>query len=306
MLKRININSVILDSSRKLIDCSQVSPAPIYYPDVNLWDVQADVSLLDNAIRDVAALSRSRMEPGSIYSVETQNITLNNNYCSTRADVSPGDYAELLFSDNGRGFTGDEIRMLLRKPGGRDKGVSKLSTALENCRELVALTQGALHIYSEVNGGTTYKIYLPRAAGVRNKDDMEWFNSLPKGDETILFADDDAYLSEICLAVLSQYGYRVLNTSDGEEALKIVINYPDPIHLLITDVIMPNMAGNELYKSIHEIHPETNVLFTSGYTRHVIIQQEVMSENGYFLQKPFSKAGLLWMVRSTLENPQTS
>ncbi len=305
MLKRLNLNSLILDSSRRLIHCSHISLLSTYYPDVNLWDVITDIHMLENAIQELVNLSCSRMCNGSKCFIETQNITLNHNYCSTHADVAPGDYVTLLLSDNGRGYTENELQLLLSKPL-KDGDVSMDQSFLEKCQVFATMNRGALHVYSEVNNGTTYKMYIPRAMEGRRKDDAEWMESLPKGNETVLIAEDDTPLSEICLTVLRQYGYRVLSASNGAEALQVAKEYPDPIHLLITDLIMPNMAGDELYKTIHNIHPETNVLFTSGYTRHALVQQGVMTEKGYFLQKPFSKAGLLWMVRSTLENPQTT
>jgi|YelNatPaOPRAMG01_1025707.scaffolds.fasta_scaffold03702_17 CheY-like chemotaxis protein len=261
--------------------------------------------MLEDAVRELVALSCSRMSDESKFFIETQNITLNHSYCSTHADVTPGDYVTLVLSDNGRGYAKNELQVLLSSPlNGGDMSMNQ--SPLEKCRVFAAMNQGALHVYSEVNNGTTYKIYLPRAIGGRQKDDEEWMESLPNGTETILIAEDDPSLSDICLTVLGQYGYTVLSASNGEQALQIAEEYHDLIHLLITDLIMPNMAGDELYKTIHKIHPETNVLFTSGYTRHALVQQGVMTEKGYFLQKPFSKAGLLWMVRSTLENPQTT
>ncbi len=303
MRKRINLNSLILDSPRRLIRCSHISLLSSYYPDVNLWDVITDDSMLESAISELVNLSCSRMSNGAKCLIETQNITLNHNYCSTHADVAPGDYVTLILSDNGKGYTENELQLLLSTPL-KAGDVPMDQSPLQKCRVFAGMNHGALHVYSEVQNGTTYKMYIPRAMDGRRKDDTEWMESLPKGNETILIAEDDISLSEICMTVLCQYGYRALRASNGVEALQVAKKYPDPIHLLITDLIMPNMAGDELYKTIHSIHPETNVLFTSGYTRHALVQQGVMTEKGYFLQKPFSKAGLLWMVRSTLENPQ--
>jgi len=161
---------------------------------------------------------------------------------------------------------------------------------------------GNVSVYSEVGKGTTFKIYLP--VSVDDHQDVHIADENvedAKGSETILLVEDNEQVRDLGFQALTVFGYRVLVASDGPEALEILRSNTDDIHLLLTDVIMPEMNGRELYENAAEIRPELKVLYMSGYTDNVIAHHGVLKEGVQFIQKPFSVLGLATRVREILE-----
>ena len=161
-------------------------------------------------------------------------------------------------------------------------------------------------VYSEVGHGTTFKIYLPatddRPQGYKRDSGPE--DSF-RGTETVLLAEDEEVVRKLVSQVLRIYGYKVLETSGGEAALLICKTHPEPIHLLLTDVIMPAMSGRELSNHLTKLRPETKVIFMSGYTDTAIVYHGVLEEGANFIQKPFSTYDLAAKVREVLDKTIT-
>jgi CheY-like chemotaxis protein len=200
-------------------------------------------------------------------------------------------------SDTGPGMDA-EARALLFEPFASSAGSGK-GLDLSSVYGIVKQSEGYIWVYSEPGGGTTFKVYFPRVdgeAGVR---------PLPpdrlRGSETILIVEDEAVVLDILREVLTGHGYKVLTAANGEEGLRILSSHPGPIHLLLTDVVMPMMAGPDLSDRAADMHPETRTLFISGYTEHTVIRHGVSGRGAGFLQKPFTPEAVARKVREVLD-----
>ena len=160
---------------------------------------------------------------------------------------------------------------------------------------------GNIWVYSELDKGTTFKVYLPRTleAGYSVEIPRTEPTSL-SGTETILVAEDEAMVRKMVCETLAAFGYHVIEAQNGHEGLQRVSEYGGPIHLLLTDVVMPEMDGRELYQNVIATHPDVKVLYMSGYTDDVIVHHGILEEGIYFLQKPFTVRGLIQKVRQVL------
>jgi DNA-binding NtrC family response regulator len=162
---------------------------------------------------------------------------------------------------------------------------------------------GHITCYSEVDMGTRFSVYLPAAAGPAPTENgagaPDPVNC--RGAETVLLVEDDAEVRQLIHRALSSYGYQVLEAITGQHAVELAREYKDSIHLLVTDVIMPRIGGADLAGLIKPVHPETRVLYISGYTNDAIIRHGIMTANVNFLQKPFTPAGLAVKVRHVLD-----
>jgi two-component system cell cycle sensor histidine kinase/response regulator CckA len=169
---------------------------------------------------------------------------------------------------------------------------------------IVKQNGGHIWVYSEVGRGTTFKIYLPRARepeALRRERPSVQPAAPRRGTETILLVEDDEGIRDLARHVLESYGYHVLAARDGAEALQIGARHPGPIHLLMTDVVMPGMNGRELSDRLRTIRPEMKCLYMSGYAANVIAHRGVLAEGVEFIQKPFTMRDLAVRVRKLLD-----
>jgi PAS domain S-box-containing protein len=300
---RLNLNNLIFRLLEMIRREVGTSISVLTLPDINLWDVHADEKQMEEVLMRLTANAHQSMPSGGNFVLETRNVTLDKLYTNSHKDVIPGDYVLITMSDSGAGLN-DEERLHLFDPFYfASSGTSTAGLGLCSCYGIVRQHRGYIHVYSEISQGTIFKIYLPRYLGTRTPHASDTIPSTPQGTETILFVDDDPSVRSMCLPILQQHGYTILEAEDGNSAEKICREHPGEIHLLVTDVIMPGLAGRELANKVRSIHPEVKVLFTSGYTQHTIIHQGILSDGGLFLSKPFSRSSLVWMVRAALENP---
>ena len=163
-------------------------------------------------------------------------------------------------------------------------------------------SEGYVWVYSEVGVGTTFKVYLPAVDEVTsNAEDEGSGVALPRGSETVLVVEDEESVRDVLHQMLEGNGYRVLMARDGAEALQIADTHAGAIHLLVTDVIMPGMTGREVVERVTATHPETKVLYISGYTEEAISRHGVVSPGTAFLSKPFGAAAFLLKIRDLLD-----
>jgi DNA-binding NtrC family response regulator len=157
-------------------------------------------------------------------------------------------------------------------------------------------------VYSELDRGTTFKIYLPASEGPALKIELnKEGGKLMKGSETILLVEDDQDVRQLTSTILKRQGYNLLEAQSGAEAMLVLASHEGPVDLLLTDVIMPNMSGSDLYELVAEKYPETKVLYMSGYTDNVIAHQGILKKGVKFIQKPFTVQGLGVKVREVLD-----
>jgi CheY-like chemotaxis protein len=265
--------------------------------------VKTDPSQIEQVILNLVVNARDAMPAGGKLAIETANVVLDDTYTRTHIGVTPGDYVMLSVSDTGCGMS-PEIKELIFEPFFTTKEEGKgTGLGLSTIYGIVKQSGGNIWVYSEPGRGTTFKIYLPRVEEETDalpvQDDT---GHLPKGDETVLLVEDDPSLRALAARVLRYQGYKVLEATNGQEAIGIAReNGQERIHLLLTDVVMPHMGGRELVKRMKMLHSEIRVLFISGYTDHGITYHAGLKPGTPFLQKPFSPTALAKKVREVLD-----
>lgn len=274
-------------------------------PGDDLWDISADPTQIDQIIMNLAVNARDAMPTGGRLVIETMNISLDSESAKKESIDGPGQYLMLAISDTGRGMSG-EVRARIFEPFFTTKEVGKgTGLGLATVYGIVKQNNGYIYVYSEPDMGTTFKIYLPRI-GVDTDDLMfEQPEELPGGRETILLVEDYIDVREFALKVLSKLNYKVLVAEDGAAALKICDEFEGRIDLLLTDVVMPRMNGNELAEHVSRLQPGARVLYMSGYTEETIAHHGVLKKGINLLQKPLTPQVLAMAVREVLDTGTT-
>jgi two-component system cell cycle sensor histidine kinase/response regulator CckA len=214
--------------------------------------------------------------------------------------LNVGEYILLAISDNGVGMT-NEVKTHLFEPFFTTKGVGKgTGLGLATCYGIICQSGGDIRVYSEPNSGTTFKIYLPRTDAIPESSVTMDSEYLPTGTESLLVVEDDSAVRELAVAILRDRGYQVQQSNSAFEALALIKRNPQ-FDLVVTDVIMPQMSGKELYEQIRSELPQIKVLLMSGYTDDALAHHGVLHEGLFFLEKPFSPAKLARKVRETLD-----
>jgi CheY-like chemotaxis protein len=209
----------------------------------------------------------------------------------------------LAVTDTGAGMD-RETQASIFEPFFTTKGLGRgTGLGLSTVYGIVKQNRGHIWVYSEPGKGTTFRVYLPRT-GVQTEGVEKEQASTPslEGSETILVVEDDEPVGKMAERMLGGYGYRVLTARNGTEALEISGSYSGPVHLLLTDVVMPDMTGLDLAEQLKSRFPEIKVLYMSGYTDNVIADHGVLEKDVNFIQKPFSREGLGGKVREVLDN----
>ena len=268
----------------------------------DLWNVEADPGQIEQIIINLAVNARDAMPEGGKLTIETQNIELDKEYARTHSDVTPGPHVVLAISDTGCGMT-DEVKTQVFEPFFTTKGEGKgTGLGLSTVYGIVKQSGGNIWLYSELEEGTTFKVYLPMVA-----DEAEEFVrevgaiELPRGSETVLVVEDEEGTRKLVCRILKQQGYHIIEAQNGGEALMICKELEKPVDLVLTDVIMPNMGGTVLVKNLHEILPDVKVLYMSGYTTDAVAHAGVLDSGTPYLQKPFRPIDLAWKVRRVLD-----
>jgi PAS domain S-box-containing protein len=270
--------------------------------DPALGNVKADPGQIEQVIMNLAVNARDAMPRGGRLTISTANVTIDQQTNSRNRTLAAGQYVLLALSDNGVGMTA-EVQAHLFEPFFTTKGLGKgTGLGLATCYGIVCQSGGDIRVYSEPNSGTTFKIYLPRTdakleaiANLEPKD-------LPAGTESILVVEDDSAVRKLSVTILRERGYRVQESNNAFEALEL-IRKNLRFDLVVTDVIMPQMSGKELYDQIKSQLPQTKVLLMSGYTDDALAHHGVLDEAISFLEKPFSPSGLARKVREVLDAP---
>jgi signal transduction histidine kinase len=266
--------------------------------------VKADPGQLEQVVMNLVINARDAMPQGGRLTLETIRVFLDEAYCRLHVDVTPGPYVLLAISDTGLGMdTATQARIFEPFFTTKDKERGT-GLGLATVHGIIRQSEGFIWVYSEPGQGTTFKIYLPEA---QEKVAEQGKASAPvadswQGQETVLVVEDEELVRRVARRILQNYGYTILEASTGKEALVIGEEYSGPIHLLLTDVMMPEMGGKELVDHWKDQHPETKIIFTSGYTENAIVHNGNLEPDIHFIQKPYRPHALARKVREVLDD----
>jgi CheY-like chemotaxis protein len=266
---------------------------------------KADPGQLEQAIVNLCVNARDAMPQGGKLTVETRNIELDATYVATHPGVRPGPYVVIAVSDTGTGMK-PEVQARIFEPFFTTKEQGKgtgLGLGLAMVFGFVKQSGGHIGIHSDVGRGTTFKLYFPRVAdGPLASQSAVRRMPMPRGTETVLLVEDEDVVRALGRHVLMMCGYNVLEAGNGHEAVKAADGHAGPLHLLMTDVVMPGgMGGRQVADAVVARHPGIKVLFTSGYTDDAVVKRGVLEEGTHFLQKPFTPATFAQKVRDVLD-----
>ncbi len=271
--------------------------------DPALGYIKADPGQVNQVLMNLAVNARDAMPGGGAITIETANVELDETFVERHQEVKPGAYVLITVSDNGTGMdkaTLDRIfePFFTTKPVGKGTGLG-----LATVYGIIQQSGGAIWVYSEPGRGTTFKIHFPRVSARAGAVlELEPAPQATGGDETILVVEDHDDLRCLTVSILQGFGYHILSAANGAEAIELVGKHAGPIHLMITDVVMPGITGRDLAVCMAGLRPEMKVLFTSGYTSNVIAHQGVLDPGLSYLSKPFTPTLLAQRVRSILSN----
>jgi PAS domain S-box-containing protein len=266
-----------------------------------LGRVCADPGQIDQVILNLAVNARDAMPAGGTLTIETGNVDFDEAYCTWHPDAAPGPHVMVAVSDTGVGMD-EGVRAHLFEPFFTTKARGKgTGLGLATVYGIVKQSEGSIWVTSEPGRGTTFKVYLPRTAHAAIETAVLGATSLHRGTETVLLVEDQAEVRAVALACLARHGYRVLEASRGDDALRVAAQYEGPIDLLLTDVVMPAMSGADLARELLRIRPDVRVLYASGYTESVIVSHGVLEPDVDLIQKPFTPERLLQKIRDVLD-----
>lgn len=299
----LNLNSLVKDIESMLSRLIGEDVELATDLDPNIGNVRADGTQIEQIIVNLAVNARDAMPNGGTLTIETRNAILDEGYCSSRAEVLPGEYVVLCVSDTGHGMDDETCKRAFdpffttkAKGGGTGLGLSTVYG-------IVKQHGGHVALYSEPGSGTTFKVYLPRVLESTGRSDTSTDDKKSlMGTETILLVEDEQVVRDLAAEALQLLGYSVLIASSPSEALAIALEHAGRIHLLLTDVVLPQMDGKTLYETLVLDRPGMKVLYVSGYTENFIVHRGILDPGVTFLQKPFSIENLSRKVRELLDS----
>ena len=275
----------------------------VWLPGVELHPVRVDPSQVDQILANLCVNARDAIGGVGKLTIETANCTFDDNYCATHAEVVPGEYVKLAVTDDGCGMD-KATQERLFEPFFTTKGLGKgTGLGLATVYGIVKQNSGFIKVTSEPGKGATFEIRLPRHVATKAGPGQSESPTVPvaRGQETILVVEDEPAILGMTKKMLERLGYTVLTASTPGEAIRLASAYAGVIHLLMTDVVMPEMNGRDLAKNLLTSFPSLKRLFMSGYTADVIAHHGVLDEGVHFIQKPFSKKDLAARVSEALE-----
>ena len=271
-------------------------------PGLDLWKVKMDPSQIDQILANLSVNARDAISGTGKVTIETENVTLDEAYCAGHAGFSPGQYVQLAVSDDGCGMDPETLEHIFEPFFTTKKEGAGTGLGLSTVYGIAKQNGGFINVYSEPGKGTAVKIYLPRFEGKASEALAESAAEVPQGHgETVLLIEDEESILKLGQKILERLGYTVLSAGTPGEALRLAETHAGEIHLLITDVVMPEMNGRDLAERIVSIKPGLKCLFMSGYTANAITHSNVLDEGMQFIQKPFSLKNLAAKVREVLD-----
>jgi PAS domain S-box-containing protein len=267
--------------------------------------INADPGQIGQVLLNLAVNARDAMPRGGQLTVETQTVQIDSRFAVSHPELQPGEHVVLTVSDTGHGIRTEQLSRIFEpyyttKPEGKGTGLG-----LAIVRSIVQQSHGAIEAESSPALGTSFKLYFPLAVTTSRKPPVPWRDEapVPRGHESLLIVEDSAMLRQSAAEYLSSLGYNVTSAASGPEALQALRKTPNPIALIVADVIMPQMSGPEFARAMTSVWPRTKVLFVSGHTDEVLQRKGVNELGPNFIQKPFSLNSLAVKIREMLDQP---
>jgi two-component system cell cycle sensor histidine kinase/response regulator CckA len=298
----LNLNDVVADMNKMLRRLIGEDIRLTAKFDPALKKIKADLGQIEQVLVNLVVNARDAMPQGGQLTIETANVELEREYVGKHVGVQPGSYVILSVSDTGTGMD-DETKARIFEPFFTTKEKGKgTGLGLSTVYGIVKQSGGNIWVYSEPGQGTTFRVYLPQLlAAAKPIEKVATEAAAPGGSETILLVEDEDIVRGLARKILEQSGYNVLDARGGEEAIRLCQERSEPIHLLLTDVVMPETSGKEIAERLTTLRPTTRVLFMSGYTDEAIVHHGVLDSNVEFIQKPFTPMALAKKVREVLD-----
>lgn len=300
--RAVHLNELVLQIQKMLRRLLGEDIEMVTIPAASQDLVQADPARLEQVLMNLAVNARDAMPDGGKLTLETATVHLSDSYSASRLVVQPGAYVTISVIDTGMGMD-EETQSHMFEPFFTTKGPGHgTGLGLASAYGIIRQSGGAIAVFSELNQGTTIRIYLPlvmeEKPEARNRAIID---ERLDGAETILLVEDEARVRKLIVDVLSAHGYEVMEATRGEEAIRLCRQYTKNIDLSVVDVVMPEMSGPDLIRQLEPIKPNMRVLYISGYTDEAIVHHGVLRSGAAFLQKPFLPDALVRKVREVLD-----
>jgi len=299
--KNIDLNDLIENMSALLHRLISEDIELVFNLSSEIKSIKADHNQIEQILMNLAVNARDAMPGGGILSIETHDVYLDGQYIRSHSGVKKGRYVRMSISDNGKGMD-TETQSRIFEPFYTTKDKSKgTGLGLSTVYGIVKQSEGHIWVYSEPGIGTAFKIYLPafQEEVQKEKDSQQEPDELG-GNETILVVEDEYLVRELVCDTLQNSGYKIIEASNGKEALELYESNNNRIDLVLTDVIMPEMSGRKLVETLVEQYPDLKSLYMSGYTDDAIIRHGVLEPGMNYIQKPFSPRALLEKINEVL------
>lgn len=299
--KVLDLNLIVRDTEKMLgrLIGENIKLTSTLHP--TLSRVKVDPGQIGQVIMNLAVNARDAMPGGGTLTIETSNVDVDQTFEQLRPEFNPGRYVLLAVSDTGCGMD-EATRAHIFEPFFTTKAPGHgTGLGLATVYGIVKQSGGYVYVDSEPGVGTTFKIYLPAVEEGLSLDQPACASAKPMGTETLLLVEDEDAVRTFVRNALQMYGYTVLEARSGEEALRIYRQHEGRIHLLVTDVVMPEMTGRQLAEGLAKSKPRLKVLYLSGYTPDTVVRHGVLENETAFLQKPFTPLALAQKVREALD-----
>jgi PAS domain S-box-containing protein len=277
----------------------------VWLPGKNVWPVKIDPSQIDQILANLCVNARDAITGVGKITIETQSVTFDESYCTNHPEYTAGDYVMLAVTDDGCGMSEETLEKVF-EPYFTTKDIGKgTGLGLATVYGIVKQNEGYINVFSIPGQGTSFRIYLPRYKAITEQHTKE-DHTAPNmhGHETLLVVEDEPSILDMVRIILEGLGYQVLTASSPSEAISVAKEHFGKIHLLVTDVVMPEMNGRDLAKELVSHYPEMKLLYMSGYAGDIVSLHGVLVERVNFIQKPFSRQTLAAKVREALDNKQ--
>lgn len=273
----------------------------VWKPGTDLWPVKMDTTQVGQILANLAVNARDAIpDNGGHLVMTTENVVMDEAACAGRLEMVPGDYVCLAVSDNGCGMDKDTLAQIF-EPFFTTKGEGcGTGLGLATVYGIIRQNEGFVSVYSEPGQGTTFRIYLPRVESTFEEGVLSDRNETIPGNETILICEDEPAILDLASSILERQGYKILGALTPTLALELARNHEGPVHLLVTDVVMPEMNGRDLMEQITRLRPGLRGLYMSGYTADIIARHGALDAGLNFIEKPFSARALSAKVREVL------